>query len=107
MAGKESKFEQDTIAEIREMFPGCIVLKNEPGYLQGVPDRLILFGAQWAALEFKRSADEAPQPNQPWYIHEMNAMSFAAFIYPENKDEVLYGLQHAFRASRQARFPRR
>jgi hypothetical protein len=107
MARGESKFEQDTIAEIRDLFPGCIVMKNDSGYLQGVPDRLILWGPHWAALEFKRSAHERTEPNQPWYVETMNAMSFAAFVFPENKDEILHGLQDAFQSGRQTRFPRR
>lgn len=107
MSRLESKFEQETIKELRYLFQGCIILKNDSGYLQGVPDRLILFGNKWAALEFKRSAHEDTEPNQPWYVETMNDMSFAAFIYPENKDEVLYDLQRAFELPRQARVPRR
>jgi hypothetical protein len=34
-------------------------------------------------------------------------MSFAAFIFPENEEDVLNGLQHAFTARRPTRFPKR
>jgi hypothetical protein len=49
-------------------------------------------------LEVKRSVHETPEPNQEYYVAMFNAMSFAAFIYPENEDEVLNALQSAFGA---------
>ena len=78
------------------MFPGCIVLKNDPTYLQGVPDLLILYKNKWAMLEDKRDQYAPHRPNQDYYISKLNEMSFAAFIFPENCEEVLNGLQQAF-----------
>lgn len=92
----ENRFQSDLIRELKEVFPGCIVLKNDPCYIQGVPDLLILYGDKWAALECKKSKSARRQPNQEYYIDKMDAMSFARFIYPENKEEVLDGLQQAF-----------
>lgn len=48
-------------------------------------------------LEVKKSANAAHQPNQDYYVEKMNLMSFARFIYPENKKEVLHELQQSFR----------
>lgn len=79
------------------MFPGCIVLKNDPNYLQGIPDLLVLWGDRWAALEVKKSANASHQPNQDYYVATMNDMSFSRFIYPENKEEVLSEIQQSFR----------
>lgn len=79
------------------MFPGCIVLKNDPNYLQGIPDLLILWGPRWATLEVKKSANASHQPNQDYYVATMDDMSFSRFIYPENKEEVLHELQQSFR----------
>ena len=93
---RESKFERDTIKEIYDRLPGSVVLKNDAGRKQGVPDRLVLWGTHWAALEFKASATADKQPNQDYYVEALDRMSFAAFIYPENKDEVLDALQSAF-----------
>ena len=104
---KESKFQSDLIKEIKEMFPGCIVLKNDPNYIQGIPDLLILYKKKWASLECKRSEDEKPRPNQPYYVEKMNGMSFASFVYPENKEEVLNGLQSALQSGRKARVSKR
>lgn len=78
------------------MFPGCIILKNDPNYLQGIPDLTIFWHDRWATLEVKKDAKASHQPNQDYYVDIMNQMSFSRFIYPENKEEVLHELQHAF-----------
>lgn len=93
---RENKFQSDLIEELEELFPGCVVIKNDATYIQGFPDILILWGRQWAALECKRSGSAPVQPNQPYWVVTLDSMSFAAFIYPENKEEVLYELQRAF-----------
>ena len=98
MTEKESKFQAKLIKDIKERFPGCIVLKNDPGYLQGFPDLTILYGDHWAVLETKRGKDSPHQPNQDYYILKTNEMSFGRFIFPENKEEVLSELQSAFRS---------
>lgn len=98
---RESKFERDTIKEIYDRLPGSVVLKNDSLRYQGIPDRLILWGKNWAALEFKAEKNSEKQPNQEYYVEALDRMSFAAFIYPENKDEVLDALQSAFGVSRQ------
>lgn len=102
---KESAFQGDLIKQIKKEFPGCIVLKNDPNYIQGIPDLLILYKDKWAALECKRSKDAHRRPNQEHYILKMNKMSFARFVYPENKEEILDELQRTFRLRRMSRLP--
>lgn len=102
----ESKFQANLIKELKHLFPGCMILKNDANYIQGVPDLLILYKQHWAALECKRASDSNVQPNQPYYVDKMNNMSFAAFIYPENKGDILDGLQCAFRPRRETRLSR-
>lgn len=92
---QERSYQAYLIKRIYELFPACFVLKNDSGYLQGIPDLLILHGDRWAALEVKASFDAPTQPNQEYYISQMDRMSFAAFIYPENEEEVLDALQQA------------
>ena len=104
---RENVFQGDLIKEIKETFPGCMVLKNDPNYIQGVPDLLVLHNDKWASLECKKSADAEAQPNQPYYVEKMNDMSFSRFIYPENKEEVLRELQQAFESNRTTRISRR
>lgn len=93
---KESVFQAGVIKDLKRIFPGCIVLKNDANYLQGIPDLLILYKNHWAALECKGRQLAHVQPNQLYYITKMNEMSFASFIYPENKEEILSDLQRAF-----------
>lgn len=96
----ESKFQAELIKDIKTIFPGCIVLKNDPNYIQGIPDLTVFWNDRWATLEVKKSANASHQPNQDYYVEYMNNMSFSRFIYPENKEEVLYELQHAFGSKR-------
>lgn len=94
----EREFQPKLILELRQMFPGAIIQKLNANYQQGIPDLLILWYNKWALLECKRSANEARQPNQEYYVEKLNEWSFASFIYPENKEEVLNALQAALRA---------
>ena len=93
---KESKFQSDLKKELQGMFPGCMITKLDSGDVQGIPDLLVLYKDKWAVLENKRSAKATHQPNQDYYVDKMNSMSFASFIYPENKDEVLARLRKKF-----------
>lgn len=92
----ESKFQSSLIKDIKKRFPGCVILKNDPEYIQGFPDLTIFYKDKWAALECKKDANASHQPNQDYYIQQLNEMSFASFIYPENKQEVLDDLQRTF-----------
>ncbi len=97
---KESKFQSDLIKELKERFPGCIVMKNDASYIQGIPDLLILYFDKWAALECKKEKTSSHQPNQDYFVNKMNDMSFSRFIYPENKEEVINDLERAFKIKR-------
>ena len=92
----ESGFRTNLIKELKVLFPGCLILFNDPRMIQGIPDILILHGKRWAALETKRFDKSKHQPNQPYYVELMNQMSFAAFINQNNRREVLDELQRSF-----------
>lgn len=96
----ERDFQSSLIKEIKKLFPGCMVMKTDPTYKQGIPDLLILFKDKWAMLECKRSSTAHHQPNQDYYVDILSKMSFAKFICPENKKEVLDELQQTFRSGR-------
>ena len=99
MASKlENKFKTDLIKELKNIFPGCMVMHLDPTEIQGIPDLLILYKDKWAVLEGKKDCKASHRPNQDYYVDLMDDMSFAAFIYPENKEEVLHDLQQAFRS---------
>ena len=94
---KESRFQSELIQDLKKRFPGCTVLKNDAGYMQGIPDLLILYGKHWGMLECKKDPKAKHQANQDYYIRKLNDASFARFIDPTNKEEVLNELQQAFR----------
>lgn len=85
----ENKFQAKLIKDLKDLFPNCIVMKNDSSYIQGIPDLLVLCNNRWASLECKKNARAARQPNQEYYVDIMDKMSFSRFICPENKDEVL------------------
>lgn len=85
----ENKYQSNLIKKIKKDLPGCMILKNDPNYIQGIPDLLVLHKNKWAALEVKKSENESHQPNQDYYVENMNNQSFAKFIFPENEEEVL------------------
>ena len=97
----EAAYQGKLIKKLKREFPGCIVLKNDPLYQQGILDLTLLWGWFWAMLEVKASPDARERPNQRYFVEQLDDMSFAAFIHPENEEEVLLALQEAF-ASRGA-----
>lgn len=101
----ENKYQAKLIKRLEREFPGCVVLKNDPQYQQGILDITIFYEDMWAMLEVKDSATSAVQPNQEYFVNQFNNMSFAAIIHPENEAEVLDALQQAFEIKRRACVP--
>lgn len=106
LMAKESAFQKGLINDLKKRFPGCMVLKNDPNYIQGIPDLLVLYEGRWAALECKKAKQASHQPNQDYYVERMNEMSFSRFVYPENKEIILDELQQSFQSCRPACFSR-
>lgn len=100
MGKLERDFQKNLIKELKDIFVGCIVMKNDSSYIQGIPDLLILYNDKWAALEVKKSGAASHRPNQEYYVDKMDDMSFARFIYPENKEVVLDELQQTLFSGR-------
>lgn len=92
----ERDFQPKVIKRLKEEFPNSIVMKLDPTYIQGIPDLLILYQDKWACLETKRCATASRRPNQEFYVKELDGMSFARFVSPENLEEVIYELQQTF-----------
>lgn len=101
----ETVYQRKLIKKLEYMFPGCVIMKNDPSENQGVPDILILFNDNWAMLEVKKSSKASERPNQGYYVDRFNDMSFAAFIHPQNEEQVLHDLQSALGVNREARIP--
>lgn len=100
---RERDYQRGLIKRIKNAFPGCLIMKTDASHDQGIPDLLILFNKAWAALEVKRSAKATHRPNQDDFVDELNAMSFARFIFPENETEVLNELRQYFGERSEAR----
>lgn len=103
MSKLESDFQAVLIKDLKKMLPGCFILKNDPNLIQGIPDLLVLYLDRWAILEVKASADAIHQPNQDYYIDMFGEMSYAAFIFPENKEEILREIYTALWGARASR----
>lgn len=99
----EARYQSKLIKKLEDIFPGCVILKNDSSYRQGIPDIILLWNEFWASLEVKVDEDASSRPNQDHYIQKLNEMSFAAYIFPENEEEVLDALQQAFKSPRRAR----
>lgn len=91
----ESGFQDKLRKELKAKYPESLIFKMDQ--IQGIPDLLIIHNDKYAFLENKKSANAIHQPNQDYYVDKLNNMSFARFIYPENKDEVLQDLDEYFR----------
>lgn len=99
----ESAFKSNLIKELQRLYPGAVILKTDANQIQGIPDQLILFGDRWAAFEAKRSEHSPHRPNQDYYVDLLNRMSYASFVFPQNKEAFLDEIQQALRPRRSAR----
>lgn len=96
MSVRENKYQSELIKKISTLFPQSMILKNDPNYIQGIPDLLVLCDERWAMLEVKASTTASHRPNQEYYVAKLNRTGFARFVYPENEDEVLRDLNQYF-----------
>ena len=103
----EGRFKAEFTRDLEDLYPGCVILKNDEQLFQGIPDMLFLYEDFWAMFEVKKDAAAARQPNQAYYIEKFDKMSFAAFVYPENKEDVLHDLQQSLQSRGTARLPKR
>ena len=100
---RENEFQPQVIKRLKEEFPGCVVYKNDPNYIQGFPDLTILYRKHWAVLECKKSENEPHRPNQDYWVDWANKRSFGRFVYPENLEDVISELHRSFKTHRPTR----
>lgn len=94
----ESDFQREFLLRVRArlLSLGHVdVVRNETH--RSIPD-IVLLGpnGRWAALEFKRSKVAKKQPNQEFHVQRLNEKGYAAFVYPENGEEILRELEEVF-----------
>ena len=99
----ENQYQALLKKEIRKRIPGCMVLKQDPNEVQGIPDLAIFYKDKYAILEVKISAHEKYQPNQEYYLEQFGKHVYSETIYPENEKEILDELEHALRTGRKTR----
>lgn len=97
--GREG-FQSIMVKRLEKEFNGCIVLKNDPQWIQGIPDLLMLWGSNWVALETKGDSKSSKRPNQPYYVDKMDRMSYARFVSQDNVEEVLDEIHRSFGSRR-------
>jgi hypothetical protein len=97
---RENQFQKKLIGKIKSELPDAIVIKNDPNYIQGIPDLIVLYGSRWAALECKKDEKAAHRPNQDYYVNLMRKMSYASFIDPSNEEEIISELLQALGAKK-------
>ena len=100
MAQLERDIQSRIVRSLEERLPGVYLFKGDTRYKQGTPDLIILYGDRWAMLEVKKSATARKQPNQDYYVEQLNNLSYAAVIHPGNEKEILDEVQHILQAPR-------
>jgi len=95
---KERDYQRKLITRLEDRFKGCMILKNDPTYLQGVPDLSVFYGNKYAMLEVKISENANIQPNQKYYLDAINESGgFGRLIFPENEEVVINELEEYFK----------
>lgn len=99
---KESEFQRRFKRRLKEEFPGCFVMKQDPKQIQGIPDLVVFYKDKYAMFEMKVGAKAHRQPNQTNYIDGypgfpgFKEWTYASFVSPENEEEVIAGLKGWF-----------
>ena len=97
MPTPEGSFKTKLKAELKLLFPGCVIIKNDAGSVQGIPDMTIFYKGKYAWIETKKSATASKRPNQSHYVNWSNSYgAYATFCQPENKKQVLQELVEYF-----------
>lgn len=96
MGKRENSFQSDLIKEIEQRYEGCVILKNDANYKQGIPDLTVFYKDRYAILETKKDCSATYRPNQQMYLDLFDEWAFAKRVEPENKEEVLHELDAFF-----------
>mgnify|MGYP003608343340 CR=1 FL=1 len=96
----ERDFQKNLIQELKERFPACVVMQNASSYIQEIPDLTVLYRDRCVVPELKPASGSSRRPNQSFYVEKLNEMSYAAYIHPGNKEQVLDEVQRSFKTCR-------
>lgn len=103
----ESTFQRRVIKRLEVELPNCVVLKSDASYIAGMLDLIVLYEDTWFALEVKKDEQamldsKRDQPDQAWWVRELDRIHFGAYIYPENEEDVFDEIQRTLEASGRA-----
>lgn len=97
MSRLEKDFQPTLVKRLREVLPDeTVIIKNDPNSVQGYPDLSIHYKGHYVLLECKRYEGAPERPNQRYYIEQACKNTYAAFVYPENMEEVINEVQRTF-----------
>lgn len=97
MSRLERDFQMELVSKLRRVLPDeAVIIKNDPNSVQGYPDLSIHYNGKYVLLEVKRKKGAPEQPNQRYYIEQACRNTYAAFVYPENMEEVINEVQRTF-----------
>ena len=84
MGRLERDFQAKLIKELKVMFKGCIIVKNDPNYIQGIPDLLILYNDRWAGNQILLQSDGRCVKNG-------QSLSFCLKQIPDRLSSIFHG----------------
>jgi hypothetical protein len=88
---RESEFQTKVNRGLRAQYPDAHILKTDgpASGVQGFPDwAIVLPNATTVFYDAKVSANAKRQPNQDWYMDDLNSKGYLAmFVCPDNVDE--------------------
>lgn len=94
----ESQFRKEFLERLKaRLYPVQIDVISTKPHNRSIPDDFIIGPRFWAALEYKKSANAPHRPNQDYHIERLNEIGYAAFVYPENGEEIIDDLERLFK----------
>lgn len=95
---RESEFRTKFLHDFKKLSPDIIIEFANANRRNGIPDVIIFYKKKHARLETKKSKDASKRQLQEYYIEYFNKQGiYAAFLMPENKEEVFNELRRYFK----------
>lgn len=100
----KAEFKKELVERLAKQGVEIDIFENKSNKRSSL-DTIFLGKCVWAMLEFKASKDAPHRPNQDYNVDRMNERCYAAFVYPENKQEKLDELERLFSITRNSCVP--
>lgn len=94
----EATFRTKFLKDVKDLSPDIFIEFADPQRCNGIPDVIIFYKKKFARIETKRSKIASKRKHQEYYIKYFNSQGiYAAFLTPENKEEVFNALRRYFK----------